>query len=76
MTFSDEGNASSTVEELINFEKNTLMANIIMDIQARQKVKYDLAEVTNVHTFLTSLRALSEKEAYEKSLQAEPRQKT
>lgn len=75
LTFIEDGNSDFVKgTDLINFEKCAMIAKVIRDIQQFQQLSYNFRPVFEIQNYLMKLDSLNEKEAYELSLQCEPRE--
>lgn len=74
LTFIEDGNMDFIKDtKLVNFEKRSMVAKVLTEIQGFQQIDYCLRPVPEIQVFLNKLEILDEKQAYEKSLQCEPR---
>jgi len=75
LTFIDEGNLDLLKDtQLINFEKRSMIAKVITEIQLFQQQPYCFRPVQLLQRYLSNLKCISESEAYRLSLQFEPRE--
>lgn len=77
LTFIEDGNPDILKDtKLVNFEKRAMISKVITEIQAFQNIDYCLRPVPEIQNFLAKMEILSEKDAYDRSLQCEPREQT
>jgi son of sevenless-like protein len=79
LTFIDEGNPNTVVEdgiELINFFKQRLSAEFILEVQQYQQQGYNFERDEALINYLQKCHPLGEKEMFDLSLEVEPREKT
>jgi hypothetical protein len=77
LTFVDEGNPNIIVEdnvELINFFKQKLIGDIILEIQTYQQVGYKFEREPTIYSYITMFQTKTDKELFEISLALEPRE--
>src|SRR5690349_3020019 len=74
LTFIEEGNHNYLENEYINFFKRRLMAEIIKEIQQYQHTSYNLIPQPTVMRFIGGAQMIDETEAFNHSLQIEPRE--
>jgi son of sevenless-like protein len=75
LTFIDEGNSDMLRDTtLINFEKRSMTAKVIIEIQLFQQQAYCFRPVQLLQKYLLSMKCVSESEAYRLSLLHEPRE--
>eukprot|EP01119_Soliformovum_irregulare_P023169 TRINITY_DN8065_c0_g1_i1.p1 TRINITY_DN8065_c0_g1~~TRINITY_DN8065_c0_g1_i1.p1 ORF type:complete len:496 (+),score=148.35 TRINITY_DN8065_c0_g1_i1:166-1488(+) len=75
LTFIEEGNPDFLENGFVNFVKFQMVASAIQKTQRNQRRPYNLTPVPAIVTFLSSHKALGEKELFELSLAAEPRER-
>jgi len=59
--------------EYINFAKRDIICKIILDIQLNQQENYPFPIIDHIHSFLIDVPNMEDKELYDLSLIAEPR---
>eukprot|EP00158_Paraphelidium_tribonemae_P009049 Partr_v1_DN28755_c0_g1_i1_m62954 putative Son of sevenless homolog len=75
LTMIESGNPDYLKEQpnLINFHKRYLIAQVIQEFKQYQGMPYCLTKVDAISTWLTQRHTLTSEEAYDRSLQLEPR---
>jgi len=76
LTFIEDGNNDLTVEGLINFEKRRRVASVITSIQTFQQTPYCLQALPSLQDWVWGVSGgavFEESEAYDRSLEIEPR---
>jgi son of sevenless-like protein len=79
LTFIDDGNPNTIVEdgiELINFFKQRLSAEFILEVQQYQQQGYNIDRDSAISNYLRQYQPLGEKELFDTSLEIEPREKS
>jgi son of sevenless-like protein len=77
LTFVDDGNPNTIIEdnvELINFFKQRLIGDIILEIQTYQQVGYKFQRDPTIHSYITMFPVKTDKELFDLSLTIEPRE--
>lgn len=77
LTFIEDGNRNNLENGLINFEKNEMIAKVIVQIQQYQQKSFIFQVSAPLQQHLDQLivgRILDEKQAFERSLELEPRE--
>lgn len=72
LTFIEDGNPDK-IGNLINWQKQEMVHKVIVEIQNYQIQNYKFPIVEPIHTFLTELPSMTDKELYDLSLSLEPR---
>lgn len=73
MTFIDEGNPDYVQGDLINFEKLSLISAVLREVEAYQKVRYDIQPIPVLQNYFKNLVMLPEATRYQYSKLCEPR---
>jgi len=71
LTQIEEGNPDTTTDHLFNFEKYSMIAEIILRIDELKKHRYQLLPVEVIQDYLKNLFVLGEEEIFEESLKRE-----
>ena len=74
LTFIEDGNPDVLENGFVNFEKCNLVARAIINFKQFQDAPYNLTPIPEVQDWISSWASPSEKEVFDMSLQAEPRQ--
>jgi hypothetical protein len=61
-------------DKLVNFEKRSMMAKVLTEIQLFQQMPYCFRPVIDIQKYLNNAKVLNESDAYRVSLQNEPRE--
>lgn len=76
LTFVHEGNPNFLENGHVNYNKCRLVSQVILQVQKYQKKPYNFKSISQIHDYLMSYVPCTEKENYELSLQAEPRERS
>jgi len=71
LTFAEDGShdeVQGSTGKLVNWKKRELVSGIISEVNMFQQIAYNIPLVEPIHTFLTELTYLEDKELYELSL--------
>lgn len=74
LTFIEEGNPDYLENGYVNFSKCRMVGEVIRSVQRFQQKPYNLKPVPTIQQYLLSHKVVSEKDCFEMSLIAEPRE--
>ena len=68
LTFIEDGNASFKSDDMVNFEKMTMLTDVFLKIQQYQKQKYEFEPISSIQDYLKNLNIVrDDKELYQLS---------